>query len=239
MFNKKYLFVVIILLIILISISFLLDYSFLKKNNSEYMLKIRDLDNEIENLRNERDNLLEIINKDSNKPMKELEKGQVTLIKQYLNEYYENPDAVDIDELTFLLKTALRENLSLEEVRTVLSQIDQKNYNKTEAGIPFMYGVMTQYYMFTYKSPILRMKIYFYGSRVEGYEIILLSKYPNKRKMIELNNTKIDSNYFYEGPIRLGKLFDRTEWHGTGLPPGLSNMEYLKDYLENKDKEKK
>jgi hypothetical protein len=53
-----------------------------------------------------RDYLYKIIDEYENKPMKELPKEQIEFIKRYLNDFFENPNSVNMNEFKFLLQTA-------------------------------------------------------------------------------------------------------------------------------------
>jgi hypothetical protein len=79
--------------------------------------------------------------------------------------------------------------ITIGEVRTVLSKLDI-NYSNSEYVIP-RFNIMSAHDIYTYKSKIWEMKLYFYHFRLEGYEITLLSKYPDVRKTIAYGNRGI------------------------------------------------
>jgi hypothetical protein len=132
--------------------------------------------------------------------MEEMSKEQIEFIKRYLNDFYEAPSSVNMNEFKFLLQTAFKKNITAEEVRTVLSKLDI-NYSESEYG-GILYAVAAQYFMYTYKSEIWEMKLFFNGSGLVGYEIILLSKYPDIRKTISITSKWYD----YSSPVNVGHI---------------------------------
>jgi hypothetical protein len=206
MIKKKYLFAV-IALTGFISISILLIHSINRNHNEKIEIELKE---KIEALKYENDHLLEIIHEYDNKPMEEMSKEQIEFIKRYLNDFYEAPSSVNMNEFKFLLQTAFKKNIWIGEVRSVLSKLDS-NYSESEYNPMNLFRVPAQYFMYTYKSEIWEMKLFFHGWKLDDYEIILLSKYPDIRKTISTTSNR----YNYYSPLNMGHINYR-KW---GAPP--------------------
>jgi hypothetical protein len=197
MFKKKYLFIVIVFAGF-ISISILLVYSINRNHNKETEIELKE---EIETLKYERYRLYEEIHEYDNKPMEEMSKEQIEFIKRYLNDFYEAPSSVNMNEFKFLLQTAFKKNIWIGEVRSVLSKLDS-NYSESEYNPMNLFRVPSIYFMYTYKSEIWEMKLFFHGWKLDDYEIILLSKYPDIRKTIPTTSNR----YNYYSPLNMGHI---------------------------------